>query len=660
MNRTVHLRVNVIGAVQAAVGLCVCISATAQTGLTPEIAAGLRSVTDIAIDPAGRKTAYVLSVPRDAQDEHGGAYSEIWMVDIASGDKRRFTRARENASSPRWSPDGSKLAYLTKRSGDDDETQIFTLPIDGGESEPFTKHQTSISDFDWSPDGRWIAFTAIDPKSDDEKSDQEAGRDWTVVDKNLKLTRLWVADAETGASQAVYDVDLSVGSFVWTPDSNALIMQAADTPRTDDGMLYRSIYGVPREGGEPALICETRGKLGGMSVSPDGLLLAFLGATSLNDPLPQSLFVVNLPKGTPRNLTAGFAGSAQHVEWIDDTTVLLLAANGARTGLMRINARTGKLGKLVDPGPIFNGFDLHAGSGRFAAIASAANHPSEVYLATLESNELRRLTNHNPLLDSLRFAKQEIVEWKGPDDLRIEGILTYPIAHEAGDTYPLIVHPHGGPEGVSQDGWNSFPQMIAARGYFVLQPNYRGSGGRGVAFSKGDHNDLGGKEFADIIAGIESLVEKGLVDSERVGMAGWSYGGYMSAMAATHHSDRFSAAVMGAGISNWVSFMGTTDITHEMSIVHWNQWWQDDPGMYWQRSPLSSIDDARTPTLILHGKDDARVSPGQAMEMYLALRRKGVPTELVLYPRATHGISERAHRTDLYRRQLDWFDRYVK
>ena len=424
MNRTTHLRLNVIGArgaaVWAVVGLWACVAANAQSGLTPEIAAGLKSVTNVAIDPAGRRTAYVLSVPRDADDEHGPAYSEIWMVDIASGDKRRFTRTRENASSPQWSPDGSKIAYLTKRSGDDEETQIFTLPIDGGESEPFTKHETSISGFEWSPDGRWIAFTAADPKSDDEKSDQEAGRDWNVVDKGLKLTRLWVADAESGASQAVYDVDLSVGSFVWTPDSNALIVQAADTPRTDDGMLYRSIYGVPREGGEPALICETRGKLGGMSVSPDGSQLAFLGATSLNDPLPQSLFVVNLPKGLPRNLTDGFAGSAQQVEWIDDAAVLLLAAHGARTGLMRVNARTGKLGKLVDPGPIFNGFDLHAGSGRFAAIASAANHASEVYLATLESSELRRLTNHNPVLDSLRFAKQQIVEWKGADDLRIE------------------------------------------------------------------------------------------------------------------------------------------------------------------------------------------------------------------------------------------------
>jgi len=163
----------------------------------------------------------------------------------------------------------------------------------------------------------------------------------------------------------------------------------------------------------------------------------------------------------------------------------------------------------------------------------------------------------------------------------------------------------------------------------------------------------------DMLA-LEVHREKGLIDPERVGIAGWSYGGYLSALAATHHSDRFKAAVMGAGISNWVSFMGTTDITHEMSIVHWNQWWQDDPGMYWRRSPLSKIDDAQTPTLILHGKNDVRVNPGQAMEMYLALKRKGVPTELVFYPRAAHGISERAHRIDMYQRQLDWFDRHVR
>ena len=632
----------------------------AQDALTPETAAALKSVTDVAIDPAGRRVAYVLSVPRAEDDDHGGPYSEIWIANLTGDNARRYTRSKANASSPRWSPDGTRLAFLSKRSEHGDNTQILTLPTDGGEADPLTDHDTSISAFRWSPSGRWIAFTAADPQSDNEKADAEAGRDWTVVDQAPKHIRLWILDTESRLEQKAYETDLSAGSFVWTPDGAALIMQAAPTPRTDDGMLYRSIYGVPREGGEPALICETRGKLGPMSVSPDGSQLAFLGATALNDPLPQSLFVVNLPKAAARNLTEGFDGSSQHFDWIDDRALLLLAAKGTRTGLLRVDARSGKLGNFVDLGPILSTFDLHQPSGRLAAIAHAPDHPAEVYLASLETTELRRVTKHNPQLESLRLAKQEVIEWQGPDDLRIEGIPTYPLDHDTAETYPLIVHPHGGPEGASQDGWNAFPQMIAARGYFVLQPNYRGSGGRGVAFSKGDHNDLGGKEFHDIIAGISALVEKGLVDPERVGIAGWSYGGYLSALAATHHSDRFKAAVMGAGISNWVSFMGTTDITHEMSIVHWNQWWQDDPGMYWRRSPLSKIDDAQTPTLILHGKNDVRVHPGQAMEMYLALKRQGVPTELVFYPRATHGISERVHRIDMYQRQLDWFDRYLR
>jgi len=310
--------------------------------------------------------------------------------------------------------------------------------------------------------------------------------------------------------------------------------------------------------------------------------------------------------------------------------------------------------------PILQSFDLHRASGRLAGVGHTSAHQSEVFTLTLKHPQPQRRTNHNAVLDGLRLAKQMVLRWKGADGWTIEGVLTYPLDFESGHRYPLVVNPHGGPEGTSLLGWSTFAQLLAARGYFVLQPNYRGSGGRGVTFSQGDHNDLGGKEFRDILAGIDTLAAEGLVDPQRVGIGGWSYGGYLSALAATHHSDRFRAAVMGAGISNWVSFAGTTDIPHEMSLVHWNQWAYDDFAMYWQRSPLSRIADAHTPLLILHGADDKRVPPGQAWELYTALKHNGIPTQLVLYPRSGHGVGERPHRLDLYRRQLDWFDRYLK
>src|SRR5690606_8399261 len=281
---------------------------------------------------------------------------------------------------------------------------------------------------------------------------------------------------------------------------------------------------------------------------------------------------------------------------------VLLADVGARTQLMRLDvshaleagatlggadgdapaaAAGGRGGAAPQPViadmPVASRFDLAADGETVALVASTSQHPAEVYVGSLRERTTRRLSEHSAeALTGVRLGRQEVIEWLGAESLPIQGVLTYPVDFEEAARYPLVIHPHGGPEGVSQDGWNTFAQLLAGRGYLVLQPNYRGSGGRGVAFSKGDHDDLGGREFEDILAGLRMLVERGLADEQRVAMAGWSYGGYLSAMAATHHSETFDAAVMGAGISNWVSFAGTTDIPHEMSLVHWNRYAYDN------------------------------------------------------------------------------------
>ena len=236
--------------------------------------------------------------------------------------------------------------------------------------------------------------------------------------------------------------------------------------------------------------------------------------------------------------------------------------------------------------------------------------------------------------------------------------------YRKGKRYPLVLQIHGGPEGTSLDGWNTratYPvQLLAANGFVVLEPNYRGSGGRGVAYSKADHDDLGGMEFEDVLAGIDQLIDDGLVNKNKVGTGGWSYGGYFSAWAATKHSDRFKASMVGAGLTNMISFMGTTDIPYEMSIVHWNQWWFDNMELHWERSPLSHINNAKTPTLVIHGLRDERVHPEQGMQLWQALRIKGVETELVLYPREPHGLLERSHKLDYMDRLVGWYNKHVK
>jgi dipeptidyl aminopeptidase/acylaminoacyl peptidase len=397
-----------------------------------------------------------------------------------------------------------------------------------------------------------------------------------------------------------------------------------------------------------------------MAVAPDGKTLAYLGATGRNDPLAQSLFVVPADGGEPRNLTPGLDASVADVTWIGRDEMLVLLVRRERHALVRVE-RTGARHEL--PWPRLVVTDLDCRAGRCAVAAESPSHPAEVYAFEATAPEPVRRTRHTAALDDLRLARQEVVEWRGEDALAMSGVLTYPTDYRVGSRYPLVLQIHGGPEGVSLDGWTTTAgspvQLLAARGYVVLQPNYRGSQGRGVEFSKAVHRDLGGAEFRDVLAGVDALVESGLVDRDRVATGGWSYGGFLSAWAATRYGDRFRAAVVAAGLSNWVAFAGTTDIPHEMALVHWDSYWYDDPERHWSRSPLAHLATATTPTLIVHGSDDTRVHPEQGRELYSALRMKGVPTQLVLYPREGHGLRERAHRLDFIERTLGWFDRHL-
>lgn len=632
--------------------------------ITPEIILNLKSVSQPRLDPSCQYVAYVLRLPRSEEDEPGGRYSEIWVASLEGGEPRQFTSKPVNAWAPHWTADGREISFLSKRDDYDKSTQVYLIPVDGGEARILTHHETGIKSYRWSPDGRWIAFTAVDAKSEEEKSGEEEGRDWIVMHEDEKFTRLWIYDTETGESELLYRDDLNVWSYRWSPDSRSIFFQAADRPGADPSLMFKKIYQIPIRGSKPKLVTETEGKLGDMTISPDGSNLAFLGAVSVNDPLPQSVFITAMAEEEPVNLTEGFEESAFGVDWVDDETLLLVTNRGTRTTLSTLNIRTSYRTYLVDSEQIIHSVDYSPDKEIFAVSASSPLHPSDVFWGSVDRDGLIPLTDHNPELESVKLARQEAIKWVGPDELSIEGVLTYPLDYRKSRSYPLILLIHGGPEGVSRNGWTTHPlspvQLLAAKGYMVLQPNYRGSGGRGVQFSKGDHYDLGGKEFQDVLAGIDALIESGLVDGDRVGTAGWSYGGYFSAWAATRYSYRFKAAVVGAGLSNWISFAGTTDIPYEMSLVHWDSWWFDVPDLHWERSPLRHINGANTPTLVVHGARDDRVHPEQGMELYQALRIKGVPTKLVLYPREPHGLGERAHQLDFMERLVEWFDEYAK
>ena len=275
------------------------------------------------------------------------------------------------------------------------------------------------------------------------------------------------------------------------------------------------------------------------------------------------------------------------------------------------------------------------------------------------------MTDSNPVLKEIEFAKQEVVRYKAKDGLEIEGVLIRPLHEESGKKYPLITIVHGGPEAHFNNGWltgySNPGQTGAAEGYAVFYPNYRGSNGRGVKFSLTSQGDPEGKEFDDVVDGVDYLIATGLVDAAKVGVTGGSYGGYATGWLSTRYSDRFAAGVMFVGISNNVSKWGTTDIPKEEYLVHARKWVYEDYDFFLKRSPVYYADQCKTPLLIMHGEDDPRVHPGQSMELYRHIKsRTTTPVELVFYPGEGHGNANSTARYDYNLRLMSWFDKYLK
>jgi dipeptidyl aminopeptidase/acylaminoacyl peptidase len=641
-----------------------------EAQLTPEQVTQLQTVSSVALSPDGRLTAYTLTRPRAPEEDtvpalRGG--SELWVVPAGGGEPRAIVQWPLSASGAAWSPDGSLLGFVHRG-------QVHTVPAAGGEPRAITNVPTGVMAFQWSPDGQSIAFTsgvAQDPeeaerirRGDDVLVTTDAYLPWIFPLQRPRPIRLWVQPVAGGEPRALTPEAQFVREFVWAPDSRRLAVQITEEGDADADLMFRRIFVVALDGGAPQPFAATEGKLGPMAWSPDGTRLAWLGAIRMNDPLAQSVFVAQ-PGGTPVNLTPDYEGSAVWIGWQDARTLRFVAVESTRTALNTVPAAGGAITRVLGLGPeVFQYISFARDGNTFVVPASTAQHPGEVFAGTIRERRLRRVTAHNAWLSGVQLGRQETISYTARDGQRIDGVLIHPVGAPAGSRPPLAVLPHGGPEGIDMDGWGTnalYPaQVLAGAGYAVFRPNYRGSGGRGVAWSQGDHRDLGGREFDDVLDGIDFLHANGTADRERVGISGTSYGGYFSAWAGTKHSERFRLAMPFAGIANWMSFMGTTDIPLEMSIVHWDLWPWEHPLLMWERSPVAHIGNANTPMVIGHGLADERVHPEQMIQLHQSIRLKGVASELVLYPREPHGLLERQHQLDYMRRVLRAFDQYVR
>lgn len=652
-------------------GLVVALAAlatplAAKEPFAPRHVAKLRSVAAAVISPDSSRIAYVLIVPRQPVEEKDGpAWTELHVAD-QDGHSRPYVIGQVNVGGVEWTPDGKGISFLAKREGDEHRA-LYVIPADGGEARRVLAHGSDITAYSWSSDGKRVAFLAADPEPEAKKKLEEEGFSQQIYEEEIPFVRVWVAaPGEKENKPRMLDLPGSASELHWSPAGAQLAVALAPTPLIDDGYMSRKVHVVNADSGEVLARLDNPGKLGPVAWSPDGKHLAMISAADLNDPEQGRLMIAPAAGGALRDLLPGYEGHVSAIAWQDPRTLMFLGDEGVETTFGEINLDgSGRKTIIAAGGPVLTDFTLSRDGQAAAFEGESPMHPSEVFAMRHGEAGPRRLTDSNPWLAEMAFAPQEVVRYQARDGLELEGLLIRPLNEEKGKRYPLILVVHGGPESHYRNGWltnyASPGQMGAARGFAVFYPNYRGSTGRGVAFSKLSQGDPAGKEFDDLVDGVDHLVAAGLVDRARVGITGGSYGGYASAWGATYYSGRFAAAVMFVGISDKVSKVGTTDIANEEYLVHarhrpWDKW-----DFFRERSPIYHAGKSRTPTLILGGKDDPRVHPSQSLELYRYLKLRGqAPVRLVIYPGEQHGNRRAASRFDYSLRMMQWMEHYLK
>lgn len=644
---------------------------TPESVLNPQRVAELRAVTGAWASPDGRWVAFTRAVPRrPGVDDDGDPWTELWLLTVADGTERPFITGKVNLAQVQWTPDSRHLAFVAKR-GDDKVRSLYFIPVDGGEARQALSLKGDIEAYSLASDGRRVALLSAGPEPETRKKLREKGFKQEIFEEDWRPSQVWVGRAfdPAAAPAAPIAVTGSVRSVRWSPVDDRLALSVTPTPSVDDGLMRQQVVIVDGASTNGTVLgrVEHAGKLEEIAWSPDGRHLALIAGEDLHDPSAGRLLVAASTGGAVRDLLPGLLADVQQVVWVDATRLRVVVAQGVLTSLLEVSVGGGPVRTLHGPAhPVVTGLSLSQDGRLMALVASTPRHPNEVFTATAdEPSPLRRRTDSNPWLNDLSFARQEVVRHRARDGLELEGILIRPLEEKPGERYPLILTVHGGPESHVSDGWltsYSLPgQVAAARGFAVFYPNYRGSTGRGVAFSKLGQADAAGKEFDDLVDAVDHLIETGLVDRARVGVTGGSYGGYATAWCSTRYSERFAAGVMFVGISDKISKVGTTDIADEEYLVHgrkrpWEAW-----QFLLERSPIYHAGNSRTPLLILHGADDPRVHPSQSKEMYRHMKlRSQAPVRLVFYPGEGHGNRKAAARYDYHLRMLQWFGQYLQ
>jgi dipeptidyl aminopeptidase/acylaminoacyl peptidase len=619
--------------------------AAAQTPLTPAQTLRIRNISNLKFSTNGGFLAF------DVREPVNGATSSthIWVLNVKTGDLRQWTMSAKNETNPEWSPDGRYLAFLSNR---EDNRQIFLVRADGGEAEKLTVAKNSIQSFQWSPDGKQIAFLAGEPKTDEDEKREREKADARLVDRDDKHSRLWTVDIESRKVNQLTERPWRVQEFCWIPGGKGFLVKASDHPESDQWI--DKIYTVGTAGGNFSEVAAPRGPFRHLKVSLDGKQFSFLGSPG-DGPTTHDLFVNSIDGGQAQNLTAArIDRPISQFDWRPDGSFVALVQRGFSHVIASM--RTNGVERM------FSDFRLNPSdiaiseSGSVAVVAGDATTMPEVWLAS-SGGALKQVSHFNAEWSKIPLRPGELVKYPSFDGLQIEAQLFKPVGYQVGAKLPLVVLIHGGPTGAWSQRFNAWAQLLVTRGYLVLCPNIRGSTGYGHKFIESNRTDWGGGDYKDVMAGIDWLVARGDANPERLGIGGWSYGGYMAMWAVTQ-TNRFKTSVAGAGMSDLASEFGT-----EAGSAG-DEWFYGVPyehlADFQKSSPITYVKKVKTPVLLLQGEADKTDPVGQSQQLYRALKRYGVKSDLVIYPREGHAIAEEKHQLDLLDRMVKWFDDALK
>jgi dipeptidyl aminopeptidase/acylaminoacyl peptidase len=637
--------------------------AAPQDSLSIEDLMSLKSVAAVRMNPAGDRIAYLLTVPRKLYvDDDGRPYHELHVVDF-DGRSQAFVTGNIDITRIAWTADGEAILFLAKREKDAEFNSLYRIPVTGGEAEKLFTHVNNIIEIYPAPDGKTLAFLATDSPPARKDELEKKGFKAIVYEESEPAIHVWMLDLAT-ATASRQALPGSAHDVAWAADGKRYAVALAPTPLIDDGFLRQDIHVVDARSGRVINAIGSTGKLGEFAFSPDCERIAYIGSVDIHDPSPGRLYVASATGGERRELVPNYFGHVQDFVWVDDVSVRWLGARGVWTETANASIMTaGEAGPAPTSGPIVRAVHSTNANAVLAAIADTPEHPREVFL--LRGNRApERLTDSNPFLHERKLARQQVIRYTARDGLLQEAILIQPPKQDR-DGNPLVMFVHGGPEAHQSNGWLSGysqpGQVLAAKGYAVVYPNYRGSTGRGVEFSMLGQHASAEAEFDDLVDVKRHLVTAGIARPDKTGISGASYGGYASMWAASALTEEFQAAVAFVGIANHISMLSTGDIPNEMYNVHVRAWPWDDWMWMLERSPIYHAGRTRTPLLIMGGDKDPRVHPSHSLEMYRMVKlRTDTPVRLVIYPGEVHGNRNSAAQYDYALRLVRWMDHYLQ